>query len=55
MRKATISFVLSARPSLPPSVRMEQLHSHGTYIHENLILETFSKISGENSILTKIL
>jgi len=42
-RKATISFVMSIRPS----VQME-LVSHWTEIHEISYLEYFSKVSWEN-------
>jgi hypothetical protein len=38
LRKATTSFVVC------PSVRMEQIGSHRTDFHENLIFEGFSKI-----------
>ena len=34
LRKPTISFVMSVRPSVRPSVRMEQLDSHWTYFDE---------------------
>ena len=34
LRKAAISFVMSVRPSVRPSVRMEQLGSHWTDFHE---------------------
>jgi len=34
LRKVTISFVLSFRLSVPPSVHMKQLGSHRTDFHE---------------------
>ena len=39
LRKATITFVMSVRPSVP----MEQLGSHWTDIHNILYLKIFSK------------
>jgi hypothetical protein len=41
MRKATISFVMSTRPSGRPYVRMEQLDSHWTDFHEIWYLSIF--------------
>ena len=41
LRKATISFVTSVRPSVSQSVRREQLGSHRTDFHEVLYLVIF--------------
>jgi hypothetical protein len=49
LRKVTIGFVISARTS----VRIEQLGSHWSDFHENLIFEDFSKIRRENSSFIK--
>jgi hypothetical protein len=43
LRKATISFVMSVRLSIRPSVHMEQLGSHWTVFHENWYFEIFLK------------
>jgi len=47
MRKVTIRFFIFVRPSVGPSVRMEQLGSHWTEFYQ---FEHFSKIFEENSI-----
>jgi hypothetical protein len=41
LRKETISFVMSVCPSVRPSVRMEQLGSHGTDFHQIWYLNIF--------------
>jgi hypothetical protein len=48
--KATISFVMSVRPSL----RMQQLGCHWTDVHEIWYLSIFRKICRENSIVINI-
>ena len=50
LRKATIDFVMSVRPS----ARMEQLDSHCTDYDEIWYLGFLSKICGENSSSIKI-
>jgi len=50
LRKTTISFVMSVRPS----VRMEQLGSHWTDFHEIWYLSIFSKVCWENSSFIKL-
>jgi hypothetical protein len=52
LRKATISFVVSVRPSARPSVRMEQLGSHWTDFREIWQLY-FSKNCRENKVALK--
>jgi hypothetical protein len=48
-----VQFVgLNVRPSVRPSVRMEQLPLDGCLL--NLILEDFSEICWENSSLNKV-
>jgi len=49
LRKATISFAMSVRPS----VRMEQLGSHRTEFHE-ILCHYFCKICRQNSSTVKI-
>ena len=44
LRKATICFVMSVRPSVRPSVCVEQLRSHWTEFYEIWYLSFFSKI-----------
>ena len=41
--KVTASFVMSVRPSICPSVRIEQLRYHWTDFHENLCMSIFLK------------
>jgi hypothetical protein len=48
-QKATVSFVMSVRPSIHPSVRMEQLGFHWTDFHKIWYVRIFSKICLENS------
>ena len=43
LRKATISFVMFVRPSVRPSLRMQQLGSHWTDFREILYLSIFRK------------
>ena len=43
LRKAAISFVMSVRPSIRPSVSTEQLNSHWTNFHEFSYLSVFRK------------
>ena len=47
LRKASISCVTSVYLFVRPSARMEQLVSHRTDVHENLIFEDFSKTCRE--------
>jgi hypothetical protein len=54
LRKATISFVMSVRLSVRPSVHTEQLGSHWTDFHEIWYLKNFSKICRDNSSYIKI-
>jgi len=53
-RKATISFVMSACPSVRPYVCTEQLGSHWKDFHEILYFWHISKIRRENSSFIKI-
>ena len=43
LRKTTIGFVMSLRPSVCPSFRMEQIGSHWTDFHEIWYLSIFRK------------
>ena len=54
LRKATISFVISVRPSVYRSARMEQLGSHWTDFHEVWYLSIFRYICRENCRVIKI-
>ena len=54
LRKATISFVMSACPSIRPYVCTEQLGSRWTDYHEILHFWHVSKIRRENSSFIKI-
>ena len=44
VRKATISLAMSVCPSVCPPIRMEQLGSHQTDLHEIWYLSIFRKI-----------
>ena len=52
--KATINVVMSVRPSIHPSVRMEQLRSHWMDFQEGLRIFRKKKKCRENSSLIKI-
>jgi len=45
LRTVTIDFVMSVRPSVRPSICVEQLSSHWTDFHELLYLIFFENLS----------
>jgi len=49
-----IQLLASSRLSICPSFCMEQLGSHWTDVHKNLVFEYFSKIRPKNSSFIKI-
>jgi len=54
LRRATVSFIMSVRPSVCLSVRIEQISSHWTECDEIWYLSIFSKTCMEKSSFVKI-